>query len=67
MPKWLRQIISAIIALIIFAASYPDVIVRGRVLTIPFIYILCVSIIPFLLRPAKMQTSKNGIIDTQRI
>lgn len=49
MPKWLRIIISAIIVLFIFAATYPNVIGPGGVETVPFIYILCLSIIPFLL------------------
>jgi len=49
MPKWIRRVISAIIALFIIAVSSPDVIVRGRVHTGLFIYILCVSIVPFLL------------------
>ncbi len=43
MPKWSR--------ILIFAATFPNVIGArdGGVETFPFIYILCISIIPFLL------------------
>lgn len=50
MAKWLRILVSGIIAILIFAATFPNVVsARGGVETAPFIYILCISIIPFLL------------------
>jgi len=48
MPKWLRRVISGLIAVLIFAGTYPNVISDGRILFGEFIYILCLSIIPFL-------------------
>jgi len=46
---WLRRSISALIALLFFAVEYPNVIGGGgRVLIGSLIYILCLSIGPFL-------------------
>jgi hypothetical protein len=49
MRKGLRRLISAIIAWFIFAVTYPEVILQGRVQAALFTRILCVSAIPFLL------------------
>jgi hypothetical protein len=51
MPKWSRILISGIIAFFIFAATFPNLIRArdGGIGTVPFIYILSISIIPFLM------------------
>lgn len=49
MPNWLRRLISAIIALLILAVTYPDVLLQGRVLTGLFVCVLFLSVFPFLL------------------
>jgi hypothetical protein len=51
MPKWSRILISGIIAFFIFAVTFPNLIRArdGGIGMIPFIYILCISIIPFLM------------------
>ena len=48
MRKWLRQIISGLIALLMFAMTYPNVIGHDGVIIGAFIYILCLSIVPFI-------------------
>jgi hypothetical protein len=49
MPKWSRQVISGLVALLFFAATFQNVIgPRGVLEKGVFIYILCLSIVPFL-------------------
>ena len=49
MSKWFRRVLSAILALLIFAATLPGVAGNGKVHSAGLIYIICLSIIPFLL------------------
>jgi hypothetical protein len=46
--KWLRLIISGIVALLQFAVIFPNFIERDGVRAGMFIYALCLSAIPFL-------------------
>lgn len=50
MPRWLRILISGLIALLVFAAAYPNVILPGGgIEIIAFVFILALSFIPFVL------------------
>jgi hypothetical protein len=50
MRKWLRILISGLIGLLVFAATYPNVILPGGGIWMSaFVYILALAFIPFVL------------------
>ena len=49
MPKWLRYLISALLALLFFAGTFPNAMGGGKVFMGDLAYILCLTVIPFLI------------------
>jgi hypothetical protein len=48
--RWLRLLLSGLISFLVFAATYPNVILPGGgIRTSAFVYILCVAFAPFVL------------------
>jgi len=49
MPKWLRYLISAVLALLFFGGTFPNTMGGGKVFVGSLVYVLCLTVIPFLL------------------